>query len=141
LNRFIEAGVSFRKRNLRFDRDVLAAGRTGTPSASGESLGTAEDIAQDISQVDIPQIRKATAKTTGAAPRESSGIHPVMTETVVSRALLRIGENLIRFINGLEVRLRAFIAGVLVRVIFDRLPPVGRFYFVLVRTFGYPKES
>ena len=62
-----------------------------------------------------------------AHPRIKSGM-PVF---VIGGALLRIAQGLISFTNLLEILLGSFVAGILVRVIFDRQLAVGLLDFLI----------
>ena len=103
----------------------------GTAAAAAHHL--AEYILENIGKA---AAAKAAAKTAAAAAVFERG----MAKPVVGRALLRIAQRLIGFVQFLELGLSRCIARIAVRMILHGKLAKGGFQILLVRRFGNAKR-
>src|SRR5204862_2857717 len=108
---------------------TMRPGGIGRAAASKEVFeNTASGIRAEYFAKNFERIVKAAtpARTEPARAR----IKGSMTILIVSGALLRIAQRFVGFADLLELFFGGFVAGVLVRVVFDREFAIGLFYFL-----------
>ena len=110
----------------------LGRGRDGRADAAASP---AEEATEDVPQVEVaqevvegagPRLSRPPPDVTGpwrALLAELLGLLPVVAEPVVEAAALRIGENLVCFVDLLEPLGRVGLAGIQVRVVLADQPP------------------
>src|SRR5581483_6514258 len=123
-------------RLLELQREVLAQigsalGGAGTPASAAEEIFKAHAAAEPAEDL-LKQIERIDSYI--ACPGRAA--HPSVPEAVVSRALLRVAQHGVSFANLFEAffgfrSLGFTLMGVLIRVILDRQPPIGRLDLLL----------
>src|SRR5207244_2077625 len=108
---------------LRLRRIVTTAGKKFVENASGAA---AENIAENFKRV-----VKSTTSPSAACAR--ARIERSVAVAVVGRALLVVAQNLVSFAKLLELFLGGVVAGIFVRMIFEREFAVGFFDFFRIR--------
>jgi hypothetical protein len=101
------------KRYFEIVANVFAAvhARAATAPALSEDIAETEEVAEDIAEV----------RENGFVEARSAGpVHALMTEPVVSGALLRIAQNGVRFGRLFEPLLRLAIVRIAVRMVLQR---------------------
>ena len=97
----------------------------------------AKDIAEDVAK-DIAEVRAAAAK---AAAAESTAAHAAlfkgrMTVLIVCRALLRVGQDFVGFLDLFEFGFRFFVTRIAIGVKLHRQAFIRLFNFTFVCGFG-----
>src|SRR5262249_19898 len=116
-----------------FGLQVAAADRLG---ASAPAAAAVEDAAEDVAEVgaEAARLRAAAPEGIAAAERVAARAESAEGRTrVVLLALLRVGEDVVRGRDLLELFLGLFVAGVAVRVVFARQLAVRLLDLVLAR--------
>ena len=115
LDLLVGAGERFLQRHRQAHLDVRTARRGATAAAAAAA---AEDVAEDV-----PERREDVVDV--VEPAAESGGRAGVAEAVVARALLRIGQHLVRLRRLLELRLRHGVARIAVGVQLHRELAVG----------------
>ena len=121
--------------------DVLAlAGGVGVGACAAPK--PAEAAAEDVPE-DVPQVHPAkAAEAAGPAALAGRvvGVHSRKAELVVALALFRVGQDLVGLVDLLEFFLGGLVAGVVVRVVFQRQLTVGLLDLLVRGCLGYPQD-
>jgi hypothetical protein len=116
-------------RFLEFEREIFAqigaALRAGTAASALAAKHIAEDVAEDILKVGEDG-GVESAGTTARAAGDAG-----MTEAVVARALLAVGENGVGLAALLEALFRFRIAGIAVRMVLQGKLAIGALDFLI----------
>src|SRR5699024_696783 len=121
--------------------DVLAlTGGVGVGACAAPK--PAEAAAEDVPE-DVPQVHPAkAAEAAGSAALAGRvvGVHPRKAKLVVALALFRVGQDLVGLVDLLEFFLGGLVAGVVVRVVFQRQLTVGLLDLLVRGCLGYPQD-
>src|SRR5688572_18180525 len=107
-------------RLLEIERELVAQVGAAEHCIAPASSRSAEDVAEHVAEDVAEGIRRAEART-GPARR----VQPCPAVLVVSRALLRIGQDLVGLLGFLESLLGFLVVGVAVRMVFHGQAPVS----------------
>ncbi len=104
---------------LEVERQFVAqvgAAKGARPAAAAAAEDVAEHVAEDVAE----GVRGVEAGSTAAR-----GVEARVTELVVGRALLRVGQDLVGFLGLLEALLGLLVVGIAVRMVLHGQAPVG----------------
>ncbi len=119
VNLFFAAACRLLKRDEHRGGHVAAAARrVGVLAATAAPEEGGEDVA------DVAEVHVEPAAAVAARARTVAGVDACMTELVIARTLVLVGQHLIRLVRLFEARLRLLVAGVQVGVVFLRHPPI-----------------
>jgi hypothetical protein len=134
LDLHVGAGEGLFEADLQVVAQVLAPRRTGrAPAARAEHLAKhiAEHLGEDVAGVAEPGAGAEAAR---------AAVHPGMTEAVIGRALLGIGEHRIGLVAGLEPRLGFVVARIAVGVMLHGLLAEGGLQLDLRALAGHAED-
>jgi len=104
----------FLKRQFQGVLQIRSPTRTGAPAAPSKDI--TEDVSEDV----------AKTRRTGTRPScTGRGIYARVTELVISRALLRISENLIGFLCLFKGPFRSLVIWISIRMELHGEPAIG----------------
>jgi hypothetical protein len=122
-NRHLALGSE--NRFFEIQRDVFAQisaalGATATPAASSEHIAESEEVAKDVTEI----LEDRGIESGRSSPRASDA---GVTKTIVSRALVGVGQNRIGLAAFCEFFFGVGIVGIAVRMVGQRQLAIGAF--------------
>ena len=96
---------------------------------TGAAATGAEEIAEDIGEDFLEAL--AEVETTEAARSARRALERRMAETIILRALLGIGEDLVGLVDQFEIIFGFFVAGIAIGMVLNRELAVGFFQLVV----------
>src|SRR5215469_16415847 len=133
LDRFFGAARRFLEFDFEIVTEVVAAARARSSAAAA-----CEEIAEDVGEDFLEAL--AEIETTEAARSTLRSLEGGVTKSIVLRAPIRIGQNLVGLVDLLEALLGFLVAGIAIGMELDREATIGLLEFFVASSASYAKD-